>query len=150
MKTLSCLALLCLLVLPSSAANPRDNITIEALIVTKAELRRHMAAPEDDKFRPASYADLEASRSPSQPDYLVVRFLATVPGHYFGEAEAKIDGGKRGVKVNVTLHFNRGWVEYFIPLDGLAWQGMEHDGTNLRRKPGSPAVNVDWISLQAK
>jgi hypothetical protein len=142
MKHLTALACLFALALGASAASLEANLVSEALIVTKAELRRHLSAPEDDAWRPATYADLEASRGPGQPDYLVVRFQQKVLGHYTGEAEARINGDKHGTKLNVMLHFNKGWVEYFIPLDGLMYGGFG--------KPGSPTVTVAWNSLQAK
>lgn len=150
MTTLRSLPLLLLLAVTVGAAPLKDNITIDALIVTKAELRRHMAAPENDPFRPATYADLQASSGPAQPDYLVVRFLAKVPGHYFGEAEAKIDDNRSGTKLNVVLHFNKGWVEYFIPLDGLGWANMERDGAMMKIKSGGPTVIVNWNRLESK
>lgn len=150
MRTLRYLVLACLLVTAASAAPLKHGIKIDALIVTKTELRRHMAALADDRFRPATYADLEASRGEAQPDYLVVRFLTTVPGHYSGEAEAKIDGNKHGTKFNVVLHFNQGWVEYFIPLDGPGWRSQERDGTNVRIRKGGPLVVVEWNHLDSK
>jgi hypothetical protein len=142
MKILPTLACLLTLALGASAAALQDNLVSEALIVTKAELRRHLAAPEDDPWRPATYADLAASRGPAQPDYLVVRFRPKVPGHYDGEAEARLNGAKHGTKLNVTLHFNPGWVEYFIPFDGVMY-GPD-------QKPGGPTVTVSWNRLQAK
>ena len=142
MKILSVLSGLVALTLGAVAAPLQDSIVSEALIVTKAELRRHFSAPDADPWRPATYADLVASRGPGQPDYLVVRFQLQVPGHYFGEAEAKINGAKNGTKLNVMLHFNRGWVEYFIPLDGIIY-GPSTDS-------GIPTVQVTWNSLKAK
>jgi hypothetical protein len=68
MKTYLCLILSCLLSAVTFAASIEANITIEAMIVTKAELRRHMAAPIDDIWRPASYADLERSRGEAQQE----------------------------------------------------------------------------------
>jgi hypothetical protein len=118
-----------------------DLITAEALIVTKAELRRHMAAGDDDVYRPATYQELAASRGAAQPDYLVVRFLMKTPGHYSGEAEVRINGAKHGTKLNVMLHFNKGWVEYFIPMDGVMYG---------QPKEGSPSVMVGWNKLEAK
>ena len=143
MNPLRYLALICILAVAAGAAPLKDNIKIEAMIVTKAELRRHMSAQEDDHFKPATYADLQASSEHAsgdskQPDYLVVRFLTVVLGHYSGEAEAKIDGSIHGTRINVVLHFNKGWVEYFIPLDGLAWSPF---------KKGSPTVSVTWNKL---
>lgn len=135
------IAFLCVIVATVSAASLEERIVAEAIIVTKAELRRHMAASETDAWRPASYADLEASRGDKQPDYLVVRFRSVVPGHYYGEVEAKVDGAKHGTKLKVVLHYNRGWVEYFIPLDGLSWP---------MRKEGGPVVAVTWNSLKTK
>jgi hypothetical protein len=142
MKILFTLACLVALSLSEAAASLQDNLICEALIVTKAELRRHMSSSEDDQLRPATYGDLEASRGPGQPDYLVVRFRQQVPGHYFGEAEARIDGSKHGTKLNVTLHYNKGWVEYFIPLDGVMYGSPG--------KAGGPAVAVTWNNLKAK
>ncbi|RXK53644.1 hypothetical protein ESB00_18320 [Oleiharenicola lentus] len=143
MKSLPRLALLFLALGSVLAASPlADNITVEALIVTKAELRRHMAAGVDDTFRPATYDELEASRGEAQPDYLVARFRLKRPGHYSGEAEARIDGARQGTKLNVVLHFNKGWVEYFIPLDGLIYGG--------RGKEGGPKVAVSWNRLETK
>lgn len=130
------------LALTSRAASLSDGIKAEAIIVTKAELRRHLSAQEGDQFRPSSYADLEASRGSDQPDYLVVRFLELKPGHYFGEAEARIAGNPNGVRLNVMLHFNKGWVEYFIPLDGLIY--------GMHGQVGHPEVSVTWKSLHAK
>jgi len=150
MKPIPYLVLVFLAATASGAAPLQDNIKIDALIVTKAELRRHLVAPEDDHFKPATYRDLEASSGAAQPDYLVVRFQTKVPGHYAGEAEARIDGNKHGFKLNVLLHFNRGWVEYFIPLDGLGWWGMERTGTSMRLKEGGPTVKVDWNSLHSE
>jgi hypothetical protein len=141
MKKLSFIALACVLAATACAASLKDNIKAEALIVTKTELRRHLSAPEDDLWRPATYANLEASRGPGQPDYLIVRFQQRKPGHYYGEAEARIDGHKRGTRLNVVLHFNQGWVEYFIPLDGRGWPV---------RREGGPTVTVDWNSLDSK
>lgn len=141
MKTYIYIAFLCLIAATTSAASLEDKIVAEAIIVTKAELRRHMAASEDDAWRPASYADLEASRGDKQPDYLVVRFRSIVPAHYYGEVEAKIDGAKHGIRLDVVLHYNRGWVEYFIPLDGRSWPV---------RKDGGPSVVVTWNSLKTK
>lgn len=144
MKILSALACLFAFTLGASAASPlQDNLVSEALIVTKAELRRHLSTSEDDAWRPATYADLEASRGPGQPDYLVVRFQQRVLGHYYGEAEARINGSEHGTKLNVMLHFNRGWVEYFIPLDG-------HMYGVFGKQPGGPVVAVVWNSLKAK
>ncbi|MDQ5977951.1 MAG: hypothetical protein QG602_923 [Verrucomicrobiota bacterium] len=142
MKFLTTLACLFALALGASAASLEANLVSEALIVTKAELRRHLSAPEDDAWRPATYTDLEASRGPGQPDYLVVRFKQKVLGHYSGEAEARINGAPHGNKLNVMLHFNKGWVEYFVPLDGLIYGGFG--------KPGGPTVTVVWNSLHAK
>ncbi len=150
MKHLAFIALACALAVTASAASPKEKITIDALIVTKAELRRHLAAPEDDPWRPATFADLAASRDVAQPDYLVVRFLATQRGHYWGEVETKIDGAKRGIKLDVTLHFNRGWVEYFIPLDGHGWRSVERNGTGIQPRKGGPTVTVDWNRLYSK
>lgn len=144
MKILSTIVGLFTLTLGASAASLEANLVSEALIVTKAELRRHLSAPEDDPWRPATYADLAASRGPGQPDYLVVRFRQKVPGHYFGEAEVRINGAKHGTRLNVTLHYNKGWVEYFIPLDG----GMYGYGPD--QKPGGPTAAVSWHSLKAK
>lgn len=124
------------------AAPLADNITAEAFVITKAELRRHMAADETDPFRPATYHELTAALGPGQPSYLVVRFLMKQPGHYSGEAEAKINGGKTGTKLNVMLHFNQGWVEYFIPMDSVMF--------GPSNKAGCPEVAVTWNSLQAK
>ena len=142
MKPLRFLTLFGVLATAAVAASLKDNIRIEALIVTKAELRRHMGAPAEDQLRPATYAELEASRGPSQPDYLVVRFLTTVPGHYTGVAEAKIDRSRGGTRLNVMLHFNKGWVEYFIPLDGMVY--------SVFPKRGSPMVTVSWNTLEAE
>jgi hypothetical protein len=139
-----------LLAAVAGAASPDRNIRIDALVVTKAELRRHLAAPEGDRFRPATYAELEASRGTAQPDYLVVRFQMTTPGHYFGEAEASIDGNRNGTKLNVVLHFNPGWVEYFIPLDGLAWRSLEFVDAKPRVRRGGPVVAVGWNRLESK
>jgi hypothetical protein len=119
-----------------------DLITAEALIVTKAELRRHMAASDDDSFRPATYQDLAATQGAAQPDYLVVRFLTKKPGHYSGEAEARINGAKHGTKLNVMLHYNKGWVEYFIPMDSVIYGRPD--------KAGSPQVAVVWNQLETK
>jgi hypothetical protein len=130
------------LALGASAAPLEDNLVSEALIVTKAELRRHLSAPESDAWRPATYADLAASRGPAQPDYLIVRFQQKVPGHYFGEVEIRINGAKHGTKLNVTLHYNKGWVEYFIPQDGRIY-GPD-------QKAGGPTALVSWNSLKAK
>ncbi len=149
MNTLRCLLLVSAFGIVADAAPLKDRIKIDALIVTKAELRRHMAAPEDDRLRPATFADLEASRGAEQPDYLVARFLASVPGHYSGEAVATIDGNKNGPKLEVMLHFNKGWVEYFIPLDGLAWRSVDRDGTGIRHREGSPLVTVNWNRLES-
>lgn len=142
MKVLSALACWFALALGASAASLEDNLVSEALIVTKAELRRHLAAPESDPWRPATYADLAASRGPAQPDYLVVRFRQKVLGHYYGEAEVRINGAKHGTRLNVVLHYNGGWVEYFIPLDGGMY-GPDH-------QPGGPAASVSWINLKVK
>ena len=150
MTTVRFLTFLLVLVGTVGAAPLKDHITIDALVVTKAELRRHMAASEDDRFRPATYADLQASSGPGQAVYLVVRFLAKTPGHDFGEAEARIDGNRNGTKLNVMLHFNKGWVEYFIPLDSLGWRSMERDGTMIKLRSGGPAVVVDWNRLESK
>jgi hypothetical protein len=150
MKNPRHLILACVLAVTAAAAPLQDNIRIDALVVTKAELRRHMAAPEDDRLRPATYADLEASRGAAQPDYLVVRFLTSAPGHYSGEAEAKIDGNKHGTKLNVALHFNKGWVEYFIPLDGLGWRSHERVGAEIQLRAGTPGVVVIWNHLETK
>lgn len=137
------LVLLFLVLIPIVVASPlAENITAEALIVTKAELRRHMAAADDDVFRPATYGELEASRGEAQPDYLVVRFRPKRPGHYSGEAEARIDGARHGTKLNVVLHYNKDWVEYFIPLDGVMYGGRGHEG--------SPKVAVTWNRLETK
>ncbi|HOD47165.1 MAG TPA: hypothetical protein PKK58_07270 [Opitutaceae bacterium] len=141
MKKYIHIVILCLIAATASAASLEDKIITEALIVTKAELRRHMAAPENDAWRPASYVDLAASRGDMEPDYLVVRLRTSVPGHYYGEAEAKIDGAKAGTKLNITLHYNQGWVEYFIPLDGLSWPIT---------KDGKPSVILTWNRLETK
>lgn len=141
MKRYICIAVLCLISAVASAAPLEEKIVAEGLIVTKAELRRHMAAPEGDGWRPASYSDLQMSRGEAQPDYLVVRFRSVIPGHYFGEAEAKFNGARHGTKLNVVLHFNKGWVEYFIPLDGIAWP---------MQKDGGPSVVVTWNKLETK
>lgn len=134
-----------------AGAVPLDRkIKIDALVVTEAELRRHMAAPEGDELRPATYADLEASRGAAQPDYLVMRFMMTTPGHYSGEVEARVDGNRNGTKLNVVLHFNPGWVEYFIPLDGLGWRSMEIVGDKPRLRSGGPVVAVGWNRLESK
>jgi hypothetical protein len=125
-----------------AVAKPELHITAEALIVTKAELRRHMAASEDDAFRPATYRELDDARGPAQPNYLVVRFRTKTPGHYSGEAEARINGAKHGTKLNVMLHYNQGWVEYFIPMDSVMY--------GPPNKEGSPKVAVIWNSLETK
>ena len=142
MKLLTGLTCFFALALGASAASLEDKLVSDALIVTKAELRRHLSAPDDDKWRPATYADLAASRGPAQPDYLVVRFQQKVLGHYYGEAEARINGAHHGTRINVVLHYNKGWVEYFIPLDAVIY-GPD-------QKPGGPAVTVVWNSLRAK
>lgn len=142
MKTISHLVLLFTLALTAGASSLSERIKVDAMIVTKAELRRHMSAQASDQLRPSSYADLEASQGAAQPDYLVVRFLELVPGHYFGEAEARIADNSNGLKLNAMLHFNKGWVEYFIPLDGLIY--------GVRGKTGSPEVSITWNSLHAK
>jgi len=138
------LSILFCLILPTlvPGAPLAASVKAEALIITKAELRRHLAADESDLWRPASYAELEASRGPSQPDYLVVRFLMKQPGHYSGEAEAHINGSKNGTKINVVLHFNQDWVEYFIPMDGVMY--------GPPGKTGRPEVSVVWNHLETK
>ena len=140
-----------ILALMPSAADahplPQEHIEIQAMIVTKAELRRHMSAPENDHFRPATYAELAASRGAAQPDYLVVRFLTTVPGHFNGESEAFIDGSRHGYKFTSALHFNKGWVEYFFPLDGVIYADRnKHDG-DPTLSGNSPNVSVNWSRL---
>jgi len=142
MKSIRYAALSFALALTAHASSLSESIKVDAMIVTKAELRRHMSAQEGDQLRPSSYADLEASQGAAQPDYLVVRFLELKLGHYFGEAEARIADNPNGFKLNVMLHFNKGWVEYFIPLDGMIYA--------VRGKAGSPAVLVTWNSLHAK
>jgi hypothetical protein len=142
MKFVSSLLFLFASILPALAAPLEDNIASEALLVTKAELRRHLAADAGDAFRPATYAELEASRGEAQPDYLVLRFKLKKPGHYYGQVEARIDGRKQGTRQEVVLHFNRGWVEYFIPLDGGVYA--------MPGAPGGPTVAVAWNELQAK
>lgn len=124
------------------SAGLADQITAEGLLITKAELRRHFAAPEDDAFRPATYAELYAALGPAQPNYLVVRFHMKTQGHYYGEAEARINGAKHGTRLNVMLHFNNGWVEYFIPMDSVIF--------GLPNKEGSPSVTVVWNELKIK
>jgi hypothetical protein len=142
MKIPVLLLFLLALLSPAFATPLEEGIISEGLIVTKAELRRHLAADANDHLKPASYAELAASRGEGQPDYLVLRFKLKVPGHYFGEVEARVDRPKNGLKQPVTLHFNQGWVEYFIPLDGWMYAMPE--------KPGAPTVAVVWNKLQAK
>jgi len=150
MKTLRYVALLLLLTAAVRGAGLADKIQIEALVVTRAELRRHFAAAEDDAWRPATFEDLTKSQGLAQPDYLVVRFRTSVPAHYNGEAEAKIDGGMWRTRLNVTLHYNKGWVEYFIPLDAVGWRFTERNGTSLHVRIGRPAVVVEWLSLKTE
>jgi hypothetical protein len=71
-----------------------------------------------------------------------VRFRADVPGHYTGEAEVRIDGAVSGTKLNVMLHYNPGWVEYFIPWDGAVFSLPDRDGT--------PSLEVSWNRLRVK
>jgi hypothetical protein len=142
MKIIRSLTIICLLWSTAGAAVLEERIQIEALIVTKAELRRHMGATETDALHPATYAELIASRGAAQPDYLVVRFFTSKPGHFSGEAEASIDGQKQGTKLNVVLHYNKGWVEYFVPLDGVIFSS--------RKKEGSPTVTVKWNKLNTE
>ncbi|HWA27526.1 MAG TPA: hypothetical protein VG734_17860 [Lacunisphaera sp.] len=149
MKKLSQPTLAWLFAATACFAALKDNITAEGLVVTKAELRRHLAAPDDDRWRPATFGELEAARE-AQPNYLVVRFHTAVPGHYYGEAEARIDGAKHGPRLNVVLHFNQGWVEYYIPLDGQAWRTRERKGDRPQLRTGSPLVTVEWNELNTK
>jgi hypothetical protein len=142
MKTLLHLTILLALTIGAHAAPLEDSLASEAMIVTKSELRRHMSAPDDDQLRQATYAELAASRGIGQPDYLVLRFRMKVPAHYFGQAEARLHGHKNGWRQDVVLHFNKGWVEYFIPLDGVMYAP---DGTE-----GGPMLSVTWNSLKAK
>lgn len=142
MKFLQYLVLSLSLMAMAGAASLENNIKSEAAIVTKAGLRAHVAAGDGAPLRPATYAELGASRGEAQPDYLIVRFKLIQPGHYSGEAEARIDGSKNGTKLNVALHFNKGWVEYYIPLDGVMYGPLA--------SKDSPLVTVQWNSLQAK
>jgi hypothetical protein len=142
MKKLLYLTFLLALTIGTHGASPENHIASEAMIVTKSELRRHMSARDDDQLKPATYADLAASRGESQPDYLVLRFRMKVPGHYFGQAEARIHGHKNGWRQDVVLHFNKGWVEYFIPLDGVMYAA---DGAE-----GGPMLSITWNSLKTK
>jgi hypothetical protein len=140
MKYLTYLAAALALSVAGLAAGLEKNITAEAAIVTKAGLRAHVAAGDDAPLHPATYAELAAALGDSQPSYLIVRFKTTVPGHYSGEAEARRDGGINGTKLNVVLHYNKGWVEYYIPLDSVSFP----------QKPGSPSVTVHWNKLETK
>ena len=142
MKIILSATILCVSMLSSLASSLSDRIQVEAMVVTKAELRRHMAADVNDQLQPSSYSELFASQGDSQPDYLVVRFHELIPGHYFGEAEAQVNEGPRGIKLNVVLHFNKGWVEYFIPLDGYIY--------GMPGKQGAPVVTVKWNSITSK
>jgi len=142
MKSILHLVLLLAVALSAHGSPLADNIKVEAMIVTKAELHRHLSAGDSDRFRPATYAELAASRGAGQPDYLVMRFLELKPGHYSGEVEARIDHNANGIKQTVTLHFNKDWVDYFIPLDGFIY--------GVPGRPGSPAVSVSWNRLEAK
>lgn len=142
MKVLNLVIALVALATTATAAPLEDNIEVDALLVTKAELRRHMSASETDQFIPATYSDLAATRGEAQPDYIVLRFKTTVLGHYSGEVQALINDSKNGLKVNVTLHYNKGWVEYFIPMDGVIY--------GMQRTKGSPTVSVKWNRLRVK
>jgi hypothetical protein len=158
MKSLPCLLFVFIFMLAEFAVGAvplQENIKIEAMIVTKTELRRHMAAPEDDKFRPATYAELSSIKPnpgrSEQPDYLVVRFLTTNPGHYDGEAEAMVDGGRTyRYKFSVMLHFNRGWVEYFIPVESITYFERANEKGLFFPSKNCPVVTVRWNRLQVQ
>ncbi len=117
------------------------------MIVTKAELRRHLSADAKDRFRPSTRAELAAAYSDlKQPVYLVARFLPDTPGHYTGSYEVRCDGQLRA-SIPVGLHFTEGWVEYFIPLSGLVY-AIDFTGPNMGRvKAGRPAVSGKWVGL---
>ncbi len=132
---------------PASAAL-EDTIRVEALLVTKAELRRHMAADESDALRPSTRVELHAAYEKlQQPVYLVVRLLPDQPGHYTGELEAKIDNQYRAT-VPVALHYTKGWVEYYIPLGGISYAiKLNSMGVLVE---GSPRVATKWLTLAQK
>lgn len=127
-----------------------DKIKVEAVVVTKAELRRHMAAEEGDSLKPSTREELtSAYQDLKQPVYLVVRFLPDAPGHYWGEIEVQVDAMGRA-KIPVALHYTDGWVEYFIPLSGVVY-AINRDGSHIgRAKEGCPVVTTKWTKLEAK
>ncbi|MBP9913243.1 MAG: hypothetical protein KBF26_07520 [Opitutaceae bacterium] len=128
---------------PASAAL-EDTIRIEALLVTKAELRRHMAADESDALRPSTRVELHAAYEKlQQPVYLVVRLLPDQPGHYTGQLEVRVDNQHRAT-VPVALHYTKGWVEYFVPLSGITYAIKLN---SLGVMEGSPRVATKWLTL---
>jgi hypothetical protein len=149
MKNLLCLALVFVLAASSAdAARLEEAIKIEAVVVTKAELRRYMTAGENDSLRPSMRVELNAAYEElKQPVYLVVRFLPDRPGHYSGELEVKIDAQPRAI-IPVALHFTKGWVEYFIPLSGIVYARKREGPWELVE--GSPVIATKWIKLDQK
>jgi len=122
----------------------KDRIKIDAVLVTKAELRRHMSATENDRIIPSTRKELKSAYTDlKQPVYLVVRLFPDVPGHYTGELEINVDG-YRTTEFLVALHFTRGWVEYFIPLSGIAYK---RDPINPKSWDESPVVTAKWMRL---
>ena len=124
-----------------------DRIRVETIIVTKAELRRHLSAEEKDRFRPSSRAELQAAyRNLKQPVYLIARFLPDTPGHYTGRYEVRCDG-QVVAEIPVALHYTEGWVEYFIPLSGMVYT-IELNGPKVGSpKEGGPSLSGKWFGL---
>lgn len=130
------------------AAPLQDRIKIEAVIVTKAELRRHLSATDDDQIIPSSRKELNSAYEDlKQPAYFVVRFLPDRPGHYTGDLEIKIDAQHR-ITLPVALHYTEGWVEYFIPLSGMLYARKHNSPWEFVE--GSPVVAMKWIGLAQK
>jgi len=122
------------------------NIQFEAMVVTKAEFQRHMSASVNDRLRPATYAELAALRGSAQPDYLVVRVLATGSGSWDGEGIAKIDGREPGYKFTTKTGVPKEWVEYLIPVDGAIYGDRKEAGNGPIVSENSPVVSVSWTS----
>jgi hypothetical protein len=124
-----------------------EKIRVETMMVTKAELRRHFSAVENDRFRPSSRAELQAAyRNLKQPVYLIARFLPDTPGHYTGRYEVRCDG-QVVAAIPVALHYTEGWVEYVIPLSGMVYT-IELGGPKPGNpKEGSPSLSGKWVGL---
>lgn len=132
------------------AAPLEKRIDVEAAIITKAELRRHVNAAADDRLRLATRAELLEHLTGNKIYYLVVRVFPKQPGLFWGELEVSVEGRKRP-KLEVSAYGNGEWAEYFIPLSGWNYTMEAKPGERTKSpKEGPPEVTVRWLKLSAQ